>query len=85
MFLAAIGAASGVRHLRVNNDYHEFFSEENPQLKAYDDLQLKYTKDDNVYIMLQPKNGDVFGLQSLENTIFVKSVLYHVFTKSYFF
>jgi len=55
MFLVALGAASGMRHLKINNDYHEYFSDENPQLKAYDALQQKYTKDDNVYIMLQPK------------------------------
>jgi predicted RND superfamily exporter protein len=29
MFLVAIGAMSGVSHLRVNNDYHEYFSKEN--------------------------------------------------------
>src|SRR5215207_1848734 len=72
MFLIAFGATSGMRHLRINNDYHEFFSEENPQLKAYDALQQKYTKDDNVYIMLQPKNGDVFTketLQAIENLV----------------
>src|SRR5215212_9635513 len=66
MVLVAIGAASGMRHLRINNDYHEFFSDENPQLKAYDGLQQKYTKDDNVYIMLQPESGDVFTKQTLQ-------------------
>jgi predicted RND superfamily exporter protein len=65
MFLVALVAASGMRHLRINNDYHEFFSDENPQLKAYDALQQKYTKDDNVYIMLQPKNGNVFTKETL--------------------
>jgi len=72
MFLVALVAASGMRHLRINNDYHEFFSDENPQLKAYDALQQKYTKDDNVYIMLQPKNGNVFTketLQAIENLV----------------
>lgn len=65
MFSVALVAASGMRHLRINNDYHEFFSEENPQLKAYDALQQKYTKDDNVFIMLQPKNGNVFTRETL--------------------
>jgi predicted RND superfamily exporter protein len=72
MFLVAVGAMSGVSHLRINNDYHEYFSDENPQLKAYDALQQKYTKDDNVYIMLQPKNGNVFTkeiLKAIENLV----------------
>src|SRR5215204_3757296 len=66
MVLVAIAAASGMRHLRINNDYHEYFSKENPQLKAYDALQQKYTKDDNVFIMLQPKDGNVFTKRTID-------------------
>lgn len=57
--------ASGLRHIGVNNDYHAFFSKENPQLLAYDGLQAKFTKDDNVYIMLEPANGKVFTKENL--------------------
>ncbi len=52
--------ASGLQNAGFNNDYRVFFGEENPQLKAYDALQNKYTKDDNVYIVVEPKNGKVF-------------------------
>lgn len=49
--------ASGVTKFGFNNDYRVFFSEENPQLKAFDALQAKYTKDDNVYVIIEPQNG----------------------------
>lgn len=61
----ALLAASGLQHLGVNNDYHVFFSDENPQLKAYDGLQKKFTKDDNVFVMLEPDNGKVFTKSNL--------------------
>ena len=46
-------AASGGRFLVFNNDYHIFFDEDNPQVQAFDGLQEKYTKDDNVFIVIQ--------------------------------
>ncbi len=61
----AFVAASGLQHLVVNNDYHVYFSEENPQLVAYDGLQAKFTKDDNVYVMLEPADGRVFSKSNL--------------------
>ena len=52
--------ASGARFLEFTNDYRVFFGEGNPQLKAFDNLQDTYTKNDNVLIMLMPKSGKVF-------------------------
>jgi uncharacterized protein len=63
--IIAMLAASGLRNLGINNDYHVFFSKENPQLVAFDGLQAKFTKDDNVYIMLAPSNGKVFTKENL--------------------
>ena len=51
--------------MKFNSDYHVFFSEDNPQLLAYDGLQNKYTKDDNVFIVLEPKDGNVFTRETL--------------------
>lgn len=62
----AFGISSGVSKLGFDGDYHVFFTDENPELKAFDDLQDKYTKDDNVLIVLAPKNGDVFTKENLE-------------------
>lgn len=54
-----------MRFLVINNDYHVFFGKENPQLKAFDELQAKYTKDDNVFIVIQPQDKNVFTKNTL--------------------
>jgi len=61
----AFGFASGASKLGFDGDYHVFFTDENPELKAFDDLQDKYTKDDNILIVLAPKNGNVFTKENL--------------------
>lgn len=51
--------------MEFDGDYHVFFSESNPELEAFDALQEKYTKDDNVVLVLAPSNGDVFTRENL--------------------
>jgi len=57
--------ASGGKNLSFTNDYRVFFSDQNPQLIAFEELQAAYTKSDNVLVMLQPKDGDVFTEETL--------------------
>lgn len=63
--LLAMVAGSGGQFLSFNNDYHVFFDEDNPQVVAFDELQEKYTKDDNVFIVVEPTNGNVFTKETL--------------------
>ncbi len=63
--LSVLGLASGGRFLQFTNDYRVFFSEDNPQLQAFENLQDTYTKNDNVLIMLLPKSGQVFTRETL--------------------
>jgi len=53
-------AASGGKYLEFTNNYRVFFSKENPQLQAFDALEKKYSKNDLVVFILEPKNGNVF-------------------------
>jgi len=53
-------AGSGGRLLEFSTDYRVFFSDENPQLAAFEALQDTYTKNDNLLIVLAPALGDVF-------------------------
>ena len=65
--LLAVGIGFGGQFVGFNSDYHVFFSEENPQLQAFDALQEKYTKDDNVFVVVEPSGGDVFTNEALES------------------
>ncbi|RDH84666.1 MAG: RND transporter [endosymbiont of Galathealinum brachiosum] len=51
--------------LPFSNDYRVFFSKDNPQLNAFENLQDTYTKDDNVMFVISPKNGNVFTPENL--------------------
>ncbi len=56
---------SGVSRLEISNDYRMFFSPENPQLQAFEQLQNTYTKNDNVLFVVEPLKGRVFTRDSL--------------------
>jgi len=58
-------AAVGGKNLFFNNDYRIFFSPEDPRLQAFENLQNTYTKNDNVLIVLAPKDGLVFKVDTL--------------------
>ncbi|HHJ80147.1 MAG TPA: RND transporter, partial [Candidatus Tenderia electrophaga] len=58
--------ASGAKLLSFSNDYRLFFSEENPQLRAFEELQNTYTKSNNVVIVIAPRDKDVFTRDSLK-------------------
>ena len=63
--VVSIVAASGMRFLTFNNDLRAFFSEENPQLQALEELENTYNKIDNVYFTVAPKDGDIFSRETL--------------------
>jgi len=52
--------------LQIGVDYRAYFSEENPQLIAFEELQNTYTKNENVLFVLAPKDGQVFTNQTLD-------------------
>ena len=58
-------AASGLRFIEFKTDYRVFFSEDNPQLQAFEQLQNTYTKTDNVLFVLAPKDANVFTRETL--------------------
>ncbi len=63
--LLSLLVASGAQFIEFKTDYRVFFSEDNPQLQAFDEIQNTYTKTDNVLFVLAPKNGDIFTQKTL--------------------
>lgn len=63
--LLALVAISGAKNLSFNNEYRVFFSDDNPQLQAFDQLQRTYTKVDNILFAIKPSSGDGFSNNSL--------------------
>jgi len=63
--LLVFGAAKGMKLLTLTTDYRVFFSEDNPQLLAFEELQNTYTKNDNILIAIAPKDRKVFTRETL--------------------
>jgi len=66
VLVAAMVAGAGMKNLGFSTDYRVFFSADNPQLNAFEELQKTYIKDDNIMIVLKPKTGDIFTPEYLD-------------------
>jgi uncharacterized protein len=64
--ILVLAAGSGGRLLQFTTDYRVFFSEDNPELLAFEEMQDVYTKTDNVLFVIEPKDGNIFTHESLE-------------------
>jgi predicted RND superfamily exporter protein len=58
--------AAGMPRLEFANNYRVFFSDENPELIAFENLQATYTKNDNFLFVLEPADGEVFTPTTLQ-------------------
>ena len=61
----AVTIGGGAQHLEFANNYRVFFSDENPELTAFEDLQATYTKNDNFLFVLEPAGGDAFSADTV--------------------
>lgn len=52
--------ASGITNIGFSSNYRVFFSSDNEQLVAFETIQNTYSKSDNVLIVVEPEDGDVF-------------------------
>ena len=57
---------SGVRFIEFSTNYRVFFSEDNPQLLAFDELQNIYTNNDNIIFVIDVPDDDPFSAQSVK-------------------
>ena len=55
--LLAMASLAGGQHLRFTNDYRYFFSNENPYLTAFEELERTYSSPDTIFYVYQPKDG----------------------------
>jgi uncharacterized protein len=63
--ILVMAAAAGGKNLTFKSDYRVYFSDENPQLQAFEAMQKVYSKSDNVAFVLSPRDGNVFSASTL--------------------
>jgi predicted RND superfamily exporter protein len=56
----AVAASYGGKNLYFRGDYKVFFDQDFPQLVAHEEMQRIFNKNDNVSIIVVPKDGTVF-------------------------
>ena len=59
--LIAVLIGSGASKLEFSTNYRVFFSEANPELQAFEELQNTYTKNDNFFFVVEPRDGAAFN------------------------
>ena len=64
VLLAAV-IGSGATRLEFSTNYRVFFSEANPELQAFENLQDTYTKNDNFFFVVEPASGSAFEADTL--------------------
>lgn len=65
VMLLVVVLATGFGNLGFTQDLRVFFSEENPQLKAFEDIESEFVKQDALYFLVIDKNGDVLTEENL--------------------
>ncbi len=56
----AAGIGSGASKLEFSANYRTYFSSENPELTAFENLQATYTKNDNILFVIEPEDETAF-------------------------
>jgi len=63
--LIAFSVFAGIPNLRLDTDGRVFMANDNPDKILLDKFEQEFAKDDNLAIVIVPKNGDVFTPQTL--------------------
>ncbi len=63
--LVAALIGSGALRLEFSTNYRVFFSDANPELQAFEDLQNTYTKNDNFFFVVEPKSDEAFDRDTM--------------------
>ena len=58
--LFVITAGAGLTNLKTTSNFRICFSEDNPQLVAFEELEKTYGKQDSLLFFIQPKNKNIF-------------------------
>lgn len=57
--------ASGMLKLTFTSDFRSYFSSENPQLQAFEDMERRFSKQDNLFLLISSEQAELFSQQGL--------------------
>jgi predicted RND superfamily exporter protein len=60
-----VAAGVGLGRLELSSDYRDFFAKDNPELIAFQDLEHRYAKNNNIFIAVTAEGGSILTRESL--------------------
>ena len=63
--VTAVALSYGSTKLAFDSSYRAFFSDDNPELLAFESIENTYVKDDNVMLAIAPRDGNLFTRETL--------------------
>ena len=77
MLILVAVSASGILFLKFSSNYRMFFSQDNPQLLAFESLENTYEKSDNVLFLIVPEDRDAASEQALKAVVWLTERAWH--------
>ncbi|MEK9712721.1 MAG: MMPL family transporter, partial [Thalassolituus sp.] len=68
MLLTAVlvlSCAAGLLNLSFTSDFRTYFSDQNPQLRAFEAMEKRFSRQDNLYFLVSTKNNSLFTAKGL--------------------
>ena len=63
--IITIFIGSGARFLSFDTNYRAFFSDDNPQLQLFEEIQNVYSKNDNILFVIGTQDDNIFKNQTM--------------------
>ena len=62
---AVVLIAQGAKEINMASSFRAYFSPDNPQLLAFEEVEDEFSKQDNIFIYIEPTNGTIFEEETL--------------------
>jgi predicted RND superfamily exporter protein len=66
VLLLLLASGAGVKELSFTSDFRTYFSEKNPELRAFEAMEKRFSRQDNLYFLISANDQTLFSPQGLE-------------------
>ena len=61
-----LSSAAGLLNLSFTSDFRTYFSDQNPQLRAFEAMEARFSRQDNLYFLISAQDDSLFNTEGLE-------------------
>ncbi|MGM0563799.1 MAG: efflux RND transporter permease subunit [Pseudomonadota bacterium] len=63
--VAIIAMCAGLRDFSIASNFRAYFSADNPQLIAFEEVESEFSKQDGVFFLIEPREGDLYTPEAM--------------------